>query len=86
MLTTLLSLTNKQFRTFVTPSQLPFFIVIGLLFFGTFLITLDMTVIRTALPAIITEYRSLNNIKWYNNIYLLTLTALQPTFGRLFAI
>ncbi|XTI91378.1 major facilitator superfamily domain-containing protein [Cenococcum geophilum] len=86
MLTTPSSSTNKRFRTSVTPSQLPFFIVIGSLFFGTFLVALDATIIGTALPAITTEYRSLDDIGWYGSAYLLTLTALQPTFGRLFAM
>lgn len=68
------------------PSRLSFFIIIGSLFFGTFLVALDATIIGTAMPAITTDYRTLDDIGWYGSGYLLTLTALQPTFGRLFAM
>jgi len=78
--------TKKKIKQSLTPSRLPFFIVIGSLFLGTFLVALDATIIGTAIPAITTEYRSLNDIGWYGSGYLLTLTALQPTFGTLFAM
>ena len=80
------SATKSKVQTSPTSSQLPFFIVIGCLFFGTFLVALDTTIIGTAIPAITTEFRSLNDIGWYGSGYLLTLTALQPTFGRLYAM
>jgi hypothetical protein len=83
--TLLCAIESKVKKPLVT-SQLPFFIVIGSLFFGTFLVALDATIIGTAIPAITTEYHSLGDIGWYGSGYLLTLTALQPTFGRLYAI
>ncbi|KAF1914749.1 permease of the major facilitator superfamily [Ampelomyces quisqualis] len=62
------------------------FITITSLYLGTFLVALDTTIINTALPAITTSFHALNNLAWYGSAYLLTLTALQPTFGKLYKI
>ncbi|KAF2746810.1 MFS general substrate transporter [Sporormia fimetaria CBS 119925] len=78
--------TEKQLQAQSSKSQCSFFIVIACLFFGTFLVALDTTIIGTATPAITTEFHSLNDIAWYGSGYLLTLTALQPAFGKLFMI
>jgi MFS family permease len=62
------------------------FIVIGSLYLGTFLVALDTTIIGTAIPAITTQFHALDEIAWYGNGYLLTLTALQPIFGKLYKV
>ncbi|KAF2475927.1 MFS general substrate transporter [Lindgomyces ingoldianus] len=67
-------------------TSLGFFIVIGSLFFGTFLIALDTTIIGTAIPAITSTFHTLDDIGWYGSGYLLTLTALQPSFGKLYKL
>lgn len=67
-------------------AQWGFFIVIASLFFGTFLVALDTTIIGTAIPAISTAFHALNDIGWFGSGYLLTLTALQPSFGKLFTM
>ena len=71
-------------RTEATPKRL--FIVIGSLYLGTFLVALDTTIIGTAIPAITTDFHALDAIVWYGSGYLLTLTALQPTFGKLYKV
>ncbi|KAF2692141.1 MFS general substrate transporter [Lentithecium fluviatile CBS 122367] len=58
-------LPKRSENTFFTSSRIPFFIVIVSLFFGTFLVALDATIIGTAIPAITTEYYSLDDIGWY---------------------
>ncbi|KUJ24525.1 MFS general substrate transporter [Mollisia scopiformis] len=63
-----------------------FFIVIGSLFLGTFLVALDTTIIGTATPAISSAFHDLGDIGWYGSGYFLTLTALQPSFGKIFII
>jgi hypothetical protein len=68
----------------VTSKQL--FVIIGSLYLGTLLVALDTTIIGTAIPAITSDFHSLNDIAWYGSAYLLTLTALQPTFGKLYNI
>lgn len=54
------------------------------LFCGTFVMALDATIIGTAVPSITTEFDSLQDIAWYGSGYLLTITAFQPTLGKLY--
>jgi hypothetical protein len=61
---------------------------LGLLTFGlcmaTFTVALDNTIIATAIPRITTVFDSLPDVGWYGSSYLLTTTALQPSFGRIY--
>jgi MFS family permease len=61
-------------------------IIIGSLYLGTSLVVLDTTIIGTALPAITSEFHAFDYLAWYGSVYLLTLTALQPTFEKLYKI
>lgn len=54
------------------------------LFCGTFVMALDATIIGTAIPKITSEFNSLQDIAWYGSSYLLTITAFQPTLGKLY--
>lgn len=54
------------------------------LFCGTFVMALDSTIIGTAVPSITTEFGALDDIAWYGSGYLLTITAFQPLFGKLY--
>lgn len=38
----------------------------------------------TALPAITTEFKSLADVGWYGSAFLLTSTAFQPIYGKLY--
>ncbi|KAL8763455.1 MAG: hypothetical protein Q9184_000763 [Pyrenodesmia sp. 2 TL-2023] len=51
---------------------------------GTLLVAIDNTIIGIAIPQISTEFDSLDDIGWYGSAYLLTVTALQPTFGNIY--
>lgn len=51
---------------------------------GTFLVALDTMIIGIAVPSITSEFKSLDAIAWYGSAYLLTTTALQPSFGKLY--
>ncbi|KAG4429728.1 hypothetical protein IFR05_014793 [Cadophora sp. M221] len=61
---------------------------LGLLTLGlclaTFTVALDNTIIATAIPKITSVFDSLNDVGWYGSSYLLTTTALQPSFGRVY--
>jgi hypothetical protein len=61
---------------------------LALLTFGlcmaTFVVALDNTIIATAIPKITTVFNSLEDVGWYGSSYLLTTTALQPSFGRIY--
>jgi MFS family permease len=76
------SMSPTRFQSVKTFKKL--FIMIGSLYLGTFLVALDTTIINTALPAITNAFHALDDLAWYGSTYLLTLTALQPNFGKLY--
>ena len=51
---------------------------------GTLLIAIDNTILAVAIPKITTVFNSLNDVGWYGSAYLLSITALQPTFGNIY--
>ncbi|RAL65207.1 hypothetical protein DID88_001313 [Monilinia fructigena] len=51
---------------------------------ATFTVALDNTIIATAIPRITSVFNSLDDVGWYGSSYLLTTTALQPSFGRIY--
>ncbi|KFA72079.1 hypothetical protein S40288_02253 [Stachybotrys chartarum IBT 40288] len=62
-----------------------FFLLTGICL-AVFLISLDRTIITTAIPYITSEYSSTRDIGWYGSSYLLTACAFQPVFGRVFLL
>jgi MFS family permease len=46
---------------------------------------LDNTIIATAIPKITSVFSSLDDVGWYGSSYLLTMTSLQPSFGKIYA-
>ncbi|KAE8449139.1 hypothetical protein EG329_008523 [Mollisiaceae sp. DMI_Dod_QoI] len=49
-----------------------------------FLISLDRTIIATAIPRITDEFHSLNDIGWYATTYMITNCAFQLVFGKIY--
>lgn len=68
------------------PSGLKLWLIILSLCLAVFLVALDQTIIAPALGAITGEYGSTNDIGWYGSSYLLTCTALQPLYGKIYRI
>ncbi|KAI2463743.1 MFS general substrate transporter [Annulohypoxylon bovei var. microspora] len=68
------------------PSGLKLYLVILSLCLAVFLVALDQTIIAPALGAITGEYGSVKDIGWYGSSYLLTSTALQPVYGKVYRI
>ncbi|KAH7313649.1 major facilitator superfamily transporter [Stachybotrys elegans] len=62
-----------------------FFLLVGICL-AVFLISLDRTIITTAIPYITREFQSTRDIGWYGSSYLLTACAFQPVFGRIFLL
>ena len=60
------------------------FLVILPLCLGTLLVAIDNTIIAVAVPKISSTFKALDQAAWYGSIYLLTVTAFQPTFGKLY--
>ncbi|KAL7650508.1 hypothetical protein ACMYSQ_010292 [Aspergillus niger] len=50
---------------------------------ATFLISLDVSIIATAIPSISTHFHATTDIGWYGATYPLTMCALQPISGKL---
>ena len=51
---------------------------------GTLLVAIDNTIIAVAIPKISSTFKALDQVAWYGSGYLLTVTAFQPTFGKLY--
>lgn len=66
------------------PTGLPRFLIIACLCLSVFLVALDQTIIAPALGAITAQFASTKDIGWYGSAYLLTATALQPLYGKLY--
>lgn len=43
-----------------------------------------LQIIATAIPKITAAFNALDDVGWYGSAYLLTTTALQPTFGKVY--
>ncbi|KAF4637947.1 hypothetical protein G7Y89_g133 [Cudoniella acicularis] len=68
------------------PHGLKLVVILGALCLAVFLVALDQTIIATAIPKITDKFNSIKDIGWYGSAYLVTATALQPTFGRIYTI
>ncbi|CAK7214369.1 hypothetical protein SBRCBS47491_002119 [Sporothrix bragantina] len=67
------------------PTGFKLFSIMAALFLAIFCVSLDRTVIATAIPKITNEFNSLKDIGWYGSAYLLTSASFQLFFGRLYA-
>lgn len=68
----------------VYPHGLSLFVITLGLAGATFVVALDNFIIATAIPRITTEFDSLADVGWYGSAYLLTLTAFQPSYGKVY--
>ncbi|KAL2072957.1 hypothetical protein VTL71DRAFT_10281 [Oculimacula yallundae] len=68
------------------PGPLGLFILITGIALSVFLISLDRTIITTAIPYITNEFQSYSDVGWYGSAYLLTASAFQPLYGRIFGL
>lgn len=53
------------------------------LFLGSFLASLDISIIATALPRIASDFNAQTEMSWIATAYMLAYTALQPVYGRI---
>lgn len=68
------------------PSGLRLAIIILGLELAVLCVALDNTIIATAIPRITDQFHALDDVGWYGSAYLLTLSAFQLFFGRLYSI
>lgn len=70
----------------VYPTGLKFAIIFIGLELAVLCVALDNTIIATAIPRITDEFHALADVGWYGSAYLLTVSAFQLFFGRLYTI
>lgn len=68
----------------IYPSALPLTLTVIGICLSVFLISLDRNIITTAIPRITEQFHSYEDIGWYGSAYLLTASAFQPLYGRIY--
>ncbi|CAO1639608.1 unnamed protein product [Sympodiomycopsis kandeliae] len=67
------------------PKGLRLFLIMFALSATIFLLAFDQTIVSTAAPTITNQFNALQDVGWYGSAYLLTATALQPMFGKIYS-
>jgi len=75
------TLASEQRSSYLTHRQI--LVVLGGLLAGVFLAALDMSIVGTALPRIVSDLGGLHLLSWVVTVYLLTSTASTPLWGKI---
>lgn len=54
------------------------------LILSIFLVSLDLTIVATAIPRITDDFHSLDQVAWYAAAFFLTLASFQSTWGKVY--
>jgi MFS transporter, DHA2 family, glioxin efflux transporter len=66
----------------VYPHSIALVFIVVALVLSIFLVSLDMTIVATAIPQITTEFNSLDQVGWYGSSFFLTLASFQSAWGK----
>lgn len=66
----------------VYPTGLPLALVMFSVTLAVFLVSLDNTIIATAIPKITDQFNSIGDVGWYGSSYLLATCSLQLFYGK----
>lgn len=66
------------------PRSFNFWMILLCNFLALFLVALDRTIVATAVPQISDDFHSLGDIGWFASAYMLTTSASQLLFGRIY--
>ncbi|KAI1163289.1 MFS gliotoxin efflux transporter glia [Nemania serpens] len=66
------------------PTGIRLFLLAGASILGVFLISLDQTIVGTAIPKITSEFGGLSNVSWYSAAYFMTFGGLEASWGKVF--
>lgn len=66
------------------PSAKKAFTIMTAVMLAAFLVSLDRTILATAVPVITDHFNSLDDVGWYASAYLLTMSAFQMGMGRVY--
>ena len=64
------------------PKSFKLFSIVIALVLSIFLVSLDMTIVATAIPRITDDFKSLQDVGWYGAAFFLTVGAFQSTWGK----
>ena len=64
------------------PRAFKLFAIVIALGLSIFLVSLDMTIVATAIPKITDEFHSLQDVGWYGSAFFLTIASFQSTWGK----
>lgn len=68
----------------VYPAPAAMILIMIAICLAVFCMCLDMTIISTAIPRITDDFRALDDVGWYASSYMLTLSAFQLFYGKLY--
>ncbi|KJX92932.1 MFS transporter like protein [Zymoseptoria brevis] len=77
--------TKKELESFEYPGLGRTLLVTAGLYLSAFCMTLDNTILATAIPSILDEFRSINDVGWYGSSFIIMGTAFQLFFGKLYS-
>ncbi|KAK4122176.1 MFS general substrate transporter [Parathielavia appendiculata] len=66
------------------PTGLAFSFIVVALVLSIFLVSLDMTIVATAIPRITDEFQGLEDVAWYGSAFFMTVGGFQSTWGKVF--
>ncbi|CAG9992930.1 unnamed protein product [Clonostachys byssicola] len=66
------------------PTGLRLILLAGASIMGVFLISLDQTIVGTAIPKITSDFGGLSDVSWYSAAYFMTFGGLEASWGKAF--
>ncbi|KAL7937365.1 MFS general substrate transporter [Trichoderma chlorosporum] len=66
------------------PSGIKMFFIVLALVLSVFLLSLDMTIVATAIPKITDEFQGLDKAGWYGAAFFMTVGSFQSTWGKVY--
>ncbi|KAF2435063.1 major facilitator superfamily transporter [Tothia fuscella] len=64
------------------PTSFKLFSILLAVVLSIFLVSLDMTIVATAIPRITDQFKSLEDVGWYGSAFFLTVASFQSTWGK----
>ncbi|UKZ80414.1 hypothetical protein TrVFT333_008173 [Trichoderma virens FT-333] len=78
------SVQNDELSEDEYPSGIKMFFIVLALVLSVFLLSLDMTIVATAIPKITDEFQGLDKAGWYGAAFFMTVGAFQSTWGKVY--
>ncbi|KAL8740924.1 MAG: hypothetical protein Q9190_006419 [Brigantiaea leucoxantha] len=66
------------------PHGFRLFMIVVALVLGIFLVSLDLTIVATAIPRITTQFHGLDDVAWYSAAFFMTIGGFQSAWGKVY--